>query len=265
MLAKDRRNEILKTLRTNGGMIKMTEIISHYGVSHETARRDIEALQDKGYVKRIFGGALLNPSDSRQMDFSIGSDMDENGMSERQAIGREAAKLVREGETVLLANGTTVLEVARNLKDFHNLTIITNSLPVINELIGTNFDIFVLGGKIDNNELNMSGYLGVQAMKSIYVDKAFIGAGGVTVEQGISDYSLTDASLRNEVVNHANSVILVTHSEKFGNNAFALGIPLRTVNTIVTDSGLSEDYRARIAEMGINIVIAKCEYTKDSL
>ena len=102
-------------------------------------------------------------------------------------------------------------------------------------------------------------------MKSIYVDKAFIGAGGVTVEQGISDYSLTDASLRNEVVNHANSVILVTHSEKFGNNAFALGIPLRTVNTIVTDSGLSEDYRARIAEMGINIVIAKCEYTKDSL
>ena len=265
MLAKDRRNEILKTLRTNGGMIKMTEIISQYGVSHETARRDIEALQDKGYVKRIFGGALLNMGNPMSIDLSLDNETFENGMEERQAIGREAAKLVREGETVLLANGTTVLEVARNLKDFHNLTIITNSLPVINELIGTNFDIFVLGGKIDNNELNMSGYLGVQAMKSIYVDKAFIGAGGVTVEQGISDYSLTDASLRNEVVNHANSVILVTHSEKFGNNAFSLGIPLRTVNTIVTDSGLSENYRARIAEMGINIVIAKCEYTKDSL
>ena len=180
MLAKDRRNEILKTLRTNGGIIKMTDIINTYGVSHETARRDIEALQDIGYVKRIHGGALLN-SKMRTVDFSISTDTDE-GADERECIGKVAATLINEGETVLLANGTTVLEVARHLKRFHNLTIITNSLPVVTELIDTNFSIFVLGGKIDNNELNMSGHLGVLALQNIYADKAFIGAGGVTIE-----------------------------------------------------------------------------------
>ncbi len=255
MLAKDRRNDILKTLKSNGGLIKMTEIISHYGVSHETARRDIEALQDKGYVKRIFGGAILN-SKMSTLDFSFSLDTDEKGMEEREAIGLVASTLVNEGESVLLANGTTVLEVARHLKRFQHLTIITNSLPVINELIGTDFDIYVLGGKIDNNELNMSGYLGVQSMQNIYADKAFIGAGGVTLEHGISDYSITDASLREEIVKHAGSVILVTHSEKFGNNAFSIGIPLKVVSTIVTDTGLSDEYEAGLTEMGINVMIA---------
>ncbi|MBO4388430.1 MAG: DeoR/GlpR transcriptional regulator [Spirochaetales bacterium] len=255
MLARERRNEILKTLRGNGGLIKMKEIISHYGVSHETARRDIEALQDKGYVKRIFGGAILN-SKMMPLDFTIGSDTEERGMEEREAIGLVASTLINEGESVLLANGTTVLEVARHLKRFKHLTIITNSLPVINELIGTDFDIYVLGGKIDNNELNMSGYLGVQSLQNIYADKAFIGAGGVTLDHGISDYSIYDASLREEIVRHAGSVILVTHSEKFGNNAFSIGIPLNSVSTIVTDKGLSGEYIKGLSEQGVRVIIA---------
>lgn len=254
MLAKDRRNEILKTLRTNGGIIKMTDIINTYGVSHETARRDIEALQDIGYVKRIHGGALLN-SKMRTLDFSFSMDNDE-GAEVRESIGKLAASLVNEGESVLLANGTTVLEVARNLKSFHNLTIITNSLPVITELIDTNFDIYVIGGKVDNSEMNMSGYLGELALKNIYADKAFIGAGGVTIEYGVSDYSLSTARLREEIVKRAGSVILVTHSAKFGNNAFSVEIPITAINTIVTDSGLSKSFRMRIEDQGIELLIA---------
>lgn len=255
MLAKDRRNEILKLLRTNGGVLKMSDIISMYGVSHETARRDIEALQDKGYVKRIHGGAILN-SKMRTLDFTIASDTDERGMEEREAIGKMAASLINEGETVLLANGTTVLEVARHIKNFHHLTIITNSLPVINELIDTTFEIYVLGGKIDNNELNMSGQLGVNSLMQIYADKAFIGAGGVSLKYGISDYSLQDASLRQEIVNRAGTVILVAHSEKFGNTSFSIGVPLSSISTIVTDTGLSDEYRKGLAERGINVYLA---------
>lgn len=258
MLAKDRRNEILKTMRTNGGMIKMTDIINTYGVSHETARRDIEALQDKKYVKRIHGGAILN-SKMRTLDFFIPSNADELGADAREAIGRMAASLINEGESVLLANGTTVLEVAKHLKNYHNLTIITNSLPVINELIDTTLDIYVLGGKIDSNELNMSGNLGLRSLQGIYADKAFIGAGGVTLEYGVSDYAIQDESLREEIIKRAGTVILVAHSEKFGNNAFSLGIPLKNIDIVVTDKGLSSEYRRGLTELGINVFLADGE------
>lgn len=262
MLARDRRNEILKLLSTNGGVIKMTEIIKEFGVSHETARRDLEALQDKNYVRRISGGAILN-SKMKTLDFSIASNIDERGSEERAIIGRVAATLINEGESILLANGTTVLEVARNLKKFHNLTIITNSLPVINELIGTGFEIIVLGGVIDNNELNMSGQLSVRAIKSLYVDKAFIGAGGITLEYGISDYSLQDADMREEIVKHARTTILVAHSEKFGANAFSVGLALNQIDTIVTDSGLDKDLEMALTDMGIAVMIANME-SKDN-
>lgn len=120
-------------------------------------------------------------------------------------------------------------------------------------------DIYVLGGKTDSNELNMSGNLGLRSLQGIYADKAFIGAGGVTLEYGVSDYAIQDESLREEIIKRAGTVILVAHSEKFGNNAFSLGIPLKNIVIVVTDKGLSSEYRRGLTELGINVFLADGE------
>jgi len=253
MLAQKRQNIILEMLRQSGGIIKMSDIVSRFQVSNETARRDLETLQDKNLVKRIYGGAVLSDTGSFVPARTDGS----HGQLERNAIGLAAAELVHDGETVILATGTTVLQVARHLKRLHSLTVITNSLAVANELGNTNFDIFVLGGKLDTNEKNMFGDMTLMALGSVFADKAFIGAGGITFEFGISDYGIEDFSVRAEMIKHSNKTILVAQSKKFGRNAFSLGCPLIQTATIVSDTSLSKEYREGIKELGIELILAE--------
>jgi DeoR/GlpR family transcriptional regulator of sugar metabolism len=257
MLAQERQNAILETLTQRGGVIKMAEIVSMFNVSNETARRDLETLQDQNLVKRVYGGAILterrNPIDLTPQRVVDGT----RGQAERAAIGKAAADLVNEGETVLLASGTTVLQVALNLKRLRSLTVLTNSLAVINALIDTNFDIYVLGGKLDMDELIMSGHMSLRAVQSVFVDKTFIGAGGITFMYGVSDYGSVDANIREEMINRANQVILVAQSEKFGRNAFSLGNPLDRIHTVVSDNNLSIEYINGIREMGIDLILAQ--------
>ncbi len=253
MLAQKRQSIILEMLRQSGGIIKMSDIVSRFNVANETARRDLETLQEKNYVKRIYGGAILLDNSSVMPVKTDGS----HGQAERSAIGKAAAELVRDGETVILAAGSTVLQVARNLKRLRNLTVITSSLAVVNELNNTNFDIYVLGGKLDTNEKNMYGDMALLSISSLFADKAFIGAGGVTFEFGISDYGIEDFSIREKIIAHAGKTILVAQSEKFGRNAFSLGCPLNQVKTIVSDTNLSGDYQEGIKDLGIELILAE--------
>ena len=257
MLAQERQDIIIEMLKQSGGIIKMTDIVSKFGVSNETARRDLETLQDKNLVKRIYGGAVLVKPPGKT-DYTIPRTEDgSRGLAERTAIGKAAADLLHDGETILLAAGTTVLQVARHLKRLHYLTVLTNSLAVINELSDTNFDIYVLGGKLDTNEKNMYGDMALKTIRSVFVDKTVIGAGGITFEFGVSDYGIDDFGIREAMMKHANQTILVAQSEKFGTNAFSIGYPLDQVSTIVSDTNLSQEYKTGIREMGIELILAE--------
>ena len=257
MTAKERQQEIIHMLGSGGGFVKMTEIVDRFSVSNETARRDLEALQDKGLVRRIYGGAVLLDSNHLRAQNTIAETIVRaHGQQEREAIGRLAATLIREGDTILMSSGTTVQQVAKNIKKLHTLTILTNSLAVINELSDTNFDIYVLGGKLDNNELNMSGDITMKSLSGIFVDKAILGAGGVTLEYGVSDYGINDITVREEMVRHAGRTILVAQSSKFGKNALSIGLPLDKIHTVVTDSGLAQEYRTAFSDMGLNLLLA---------
>lgn len=256
MLAQERQNEIIEILLHNSGVVKISDIVKRFDVSHETARRDLEALQDQNLVKRVYGGAvLIERRGLTDMPTKVGQP--DHSHTEQVAIGKAAAELIAEGDSILLSPGSTVLEVARNIKHLNNLTVLTSSLEIANELTNTKFDIFVLGGKLDVNELNMTGYIGFKALQSFYVDKAFIGAGGITLKNGVSNYSYNDATLREEMLNHANKNILVAHSEIFGSNAFSFSFPLNRLDAIISDTNLSEEYVNGIKELGIELILAK--------
>ena len=253
MLAKERQNQILEYLKQNK-IISITEIVKRFDVSHETARRDLEYLKDQNLVKRIHGGAVFEENSSA--DSIAYTDQGTLGYVERAAIGQAAAELVSTGDSVLLGMGSTVLEVAKNLKQKSNITVITNAIPIIMELIRTEVDVHILGGRLNHDELNITGYTVRDTLSKYYVDKAFISAGGITFQNGISDYSSDDAEFIRMITERAKTVILVAQSNKFGVNAFASECSLKNIDIVVSDKNLSEEYVRGIQELGISLILA---------
>ena len=153
----------------------------------------------------------------------------------------------------------TVLEVAKNLKQTQNISVITNAIPVVTELIRTDVDVHILGGRLNHDELNIVGYSVRDTLKKYYVDKAFIGAGGITFENGISDYSSDDAEFIHMITERARTVILVADSGKFGTNAFASECSLKDIDVVVSDQNLSQEYVRGIKELGLTLILANLE------
>ena len=258
MVAKERQNKILEILYKNK-TIKITEIVRMFSVSSETARRDLESIQDLGIAKRIHGGAVLL-EDSGWMGEPLSNDGSrwerQHGRIERDAIGKKAAEFIHEGESICLDVGTTVHEISKHMTGMKNVTVITNSIAVLTELANSDLSLYILGGHYDPNERELKGMLSENSLQFFYVDKAFIGAGGVTFDGGITDFDLQEATFKKKICEHAGKVYLVAHSEKFGVNAFSYCCPLSEVDIIITDPMLPKSYADRIREMGIQLIYA---------
>lgn len=259
MLAKERQNKIIDILYEKK-IIKISEIVRMFDVSNETARRDLESVQDLRIAKRVYGGAVLyeKPSSKKEDVLQVGITGNwgkQHGRAERDAIGKKAAEFIREGNSVCLGSGTTVHEISKHLTHMKDLTVVTNSIAVLTELANTDISLHILGGQVEVNEGVMNGDITESAMRKFYVDKTFIGAGGVTIDGGITDYG-QDSVLKNIMCDHANKVYLVANSEKFGVNAFAHICGLEKFDVIITDPKLPESYAERIRDMGIELVYA---------
>ena len=260
MLAKERQNKILDILYEKK-IVKISEIVHLFDVSNETARRDLESVQDMGIARRVYGGAVLNEDYTRKSEDLFQGGITgkwgrQNGRAERDAIGKKAAEFIHEGDSICLGVGTTVHEISKHIKQMKDVTVITNSIAVLTELADSDVTLYILGGRVDVNERTMKGSIPENAIKMFYVDKAFIGAGGVTIDGGITDFDLQEATLKTMICDHASKVYLVANSDKFGTNAFSFSCPLNRVDVIITDPMLPKAFADRIREMGIELVFA---------
>ena len=255
MLANERQSAIMEILN-RAKSIRISDIVDRFSVSNETARRDLEALQDQKLIKRIYGGAILLEPLMTEQQYNARL---VQSHQQKVCIGRAAAELVNPGETIILDIGTTTLEIARHLKHLSNITVLTNSLPILNELANTQINLFALGGRLNADELSMHGELTIDALQHFYVDKAFIGAGGVTLDGGISDYNSEPAHVRQMIMRRSSQTILVSDSGKFGTNAFAVVCPLTKIDMVVSDDRLPTPFRDALAKMNIKVVLASTE------
>lgn len=230
MLIKERHAAIVELLKANN-LVIIGDLAKRFDISLETARRDLEALQDQGIVRRIHGGAVL--ADSYTSTGPL-----KNSYPQKQAIGKKAASLVHEGDTIFLAIGSTVHELAINLKDRKELTVITNSILVINELINTNVKVIVLGGDLNNNEQMIYSYTTEQMMEQYFVDKAFFSCGGI-YEDNITDYG--DTLDRFKLAKHSKKMFLLVDSEKFGRTARNRSCSLDIIDTLIVDSDITKE------------------------
>ena len=247
----ERQNQILQFI-LRSQRISIREVCENFSVSQATARRDLETLASKGKVQRVHGGAIaLTQAPPEQ---PILQRQDEQ-TQEKLRIGQAAAAIVHDGETVFLGSGTTVLEAARTLRGRRNLTVITNSLPVVNALAGAEgITIICLGGMLRDSELSFIGHITEQTLVEVRADKVFIGTRAISLEHGLTHEYLPETMTDRAILKAGKEIIVVADHTKFGRAATVLLAPLECIHTIVTDGQTPRDFVDAVQEKGIRVI-----------
>ncbi len=258
ILTQIERLNVVSAIVQKEGRVTIGDICARFGVSEMTARRDLIKLTQAGLTRRIHGGAINAFGRSFEPPYQSRSI---SNIETKRAIGLKAAGLVTDGDSIALDIGTTTLEIARALKDRHNLTIVTASLPIAYEFVsdisfGTDIRLILTGGIIRPGELSMIGHIAEQTYGEIHVDKAFIGIGGISLEDGLTEYNLEDSLVKRSLIKTARQIIVVADSSKFGCTTFASICPISAVDTIVTDGGISKTNAQALRQAGVKVLIA---------
>lgn len=254
-LTPERREYILQKLE-NVGTIKVKDISSKFNVSEVTIRKDLKFLERKNRLLRTRGGAIKLNYSYNGDDSSINEKQFKN-FAEKQAVGRSAASLINENDTIILDSGTTTLEIAKNLSRFQNLTIITNALNiaiVLNEY--KRFSVVIPGGYLREKSISLVGPIAESFLKNFYCDKLFLGIDSFNLERGVSTPNIEEASMNQTMISVSREVIAVFDSSKFDSRSFATIAPISKINTVVTDKGISDKMKMELERMGIKVIIA---------
>lgn len=250
----ERREKILELLALNK-RVKINELLEIFNVSIETIRRDLEALENEGCLKRVYGGAILENNRGLEISLSTRSNLNTD---EKIKIATKAVEMINDGDTIIFDSGTTCAEIAKRINKKENLTILTNSIHIAMDLFNhSDHNIYFIGGKMRKNELATSGFLAEKFLDNFSVDKCFIGIGGITLEDGITDYHIEECNLRNEMMKSSKSVIAVCDNSKFGVKALFKVSKLDEIDILITDDLTPKAFLEDIRNLGVKVEVVE--------
>lgn len=248
----DRRAALLEILNEKG-QLRVDEVSKLFDVTEVTVRNDLRKLEQEGFLRRTHGGALK--SDKVAFDLAL-IEKEKKHADEKKRIGVAAAKLVYDGETVIIDSGTTTMEVARNLKDKRDITVITNALNIAMELAGRpGIDVILTGGNLRKKSFSLVGPHAKQTLSEHFGDKLFLGVDGFSTIYGITTPNLLEARINRLMVERANEVIVVTDSSKFDKRSLSLIVTVDKINKVITDSNIPDKDFADLKAMGIEVIL----------
>jgi len=239
----DRKDEVLLFLKERG-TASIAEMAAEFAVSEMTVRRALHKLVDAGLVIRTPGGAMVAPSGSLEKSFVERS---AKMAGAKDAIGREAAKLVSDGETVVLDSGTTTRYVARHLASKRDVTVVTTSLAVLEELAGSaGVRVRLTGGIYRHASHDLSGNAAADALAAVYADKVFFGAGALSFHKGVMNF---DAEMPSGFLRAGRERVLVIDSTKIGWEAVYRLCAVEKCDIVVTDRAVRAADLARLRRL----------------
>lgn len=252
MLAIERRSMILNQLK-NDKVVLVSDMSAKFGVSEETIRRDMEKLEQEGYATRTYGGAIYN-EDSRELPYEVRK---RTNVEAKEKIATEVAKMIKDGDYVMLDESTTSMYVARALKPRRNITLITNSIEIVLELAGDvqGWNIHCTGGLLKPYALAFTGHRAESVISAYHVNFAILSCEGLDIEAGYTDSREDNAMMKRAMINSAKKVILVADSDKFGKTSFISVGKLSELDTLVTEKDPGEQWRGTLEENGVKLVV----------
>ncbi|MGA8117243.1 MAG: DeoR/GlpR family DNA-binding transcription regulator [Actinocatenispora sp.] len=255
MLAGQRQSAILELVRRHGG-VRVSDLVREFNVSDMTIRRDLEALDQRGLLSKVHGGATtLAPGSTDEPGFAAKSMRQQ---AEKQAIARHAASLVSPGTAIALSAGTTTWSLAHQLLDVAGLTVVTNSVPVAEVFYhnGRTDQTVVLTGGIRTPSDALVGPFAVTAIRSLNLDQLFLGVHGISARSGFTTPNLMEAETDRALVAAARRLVVLADHTKWETVGISTIAALDDADVLVTDDGLDGAAREALTGRVGELVVA---------
>lgn len=251
MFALERQKRILEMLNANGA-VWVSKLSVELGVTEETVRRDLEKLEKQEALLRTHGGAI--PIQDSSYELSLEKRKQTNS-DVKERLAKEAAKRILPGDTIFLDSSTTTFYIAKEIKKLRNITVITNSLRIINELSGTELiKVLTVGGLISNNQ-SLVGSLAESTIENNYfADKFFFSSKGINADIGVLESNEQECFIKQKMISNANEKYYLCDSSKIGKVGFYKLAPLEAIDYFITDSALSDEYVEKFTESGTEYI-----------
>jgi DeoR family fructose operon transcriptional repressor len=250
---EERQAAILERARSKG-RVDVGELAGDFDVTPETVRRDLTALERHGFLRRVHGGAIP----VERLGFEPGLQTRDATMgAEKERIARAAlAELPLDG-AILLDAGTTTARLADILPADRELTVVTNGLPIAMKLSARpNVNVLTIGGRVRGRTLACVDQWALRVLSETYVDVAFLGSNGISVERGLTTPDVAEAAVKRAMLRAARRAVVLADHTKVGNDCFARFGKLDEVDTIVSDEGLDLELAADLQAAGPRVVLA---------
>jgi len=248
MLPAQRRQAILRAVRS--GTAHVTALADEFGVSEMTVRRDLQALASDGKLERVHGGAVDVESERPFSEIVV------ERLEAKDRIGRAAAALVEDGQTVMIDIGTTTLQVARHLRG-RSLTVVTTNLAVYEELLPEpDIELVLPGGAVRRNYLSLVGMLAEDALRRLRADIAFLGTSGIDADLAVWDTTMVEVPIKRAMIAASKRTVLLADAEKFGMDAMVRVCQASELDAIVTDERVPTERREALDEAGVEVIVA---------
>jgi len=250
MLSEERRREVLELLQTEGRVL-VGGLARRFKTSLITIRKDLEYLHSQGHLERTHGGAL--PVKSGALKDSSLQEKARLHRAEKLRIASAAARMIQEGQVVILDSGTTTTAIARACRHFQELTIITNATNIAADLADTSVKVILTGGVLRQNSYSLVGPLAEESLRRLSADLLFLGVDGFDVRYGLTTPNLLEARVNRAMTESARRTVVVCDSSKFGRRSLALILPTSAVHETITDKNLSKHDRKSLREAHIEM------------
>jgi DeoR/GlpR family transcriptional regulator of sugar metabolism len=253
MLANQRREKIFELIQEDGSA-KVINLAKIFKVTEVTIRQDLEKLERDGLVIKEHGGAFLKDIKDQVQSFSLGH---KENIDKKELIAKKCIEFIENGDSIILDSGSTTTEIAKHLKGFKNLTVITNALNIA-LMLGAEPGIvlIVTGGEFKPPTLSLTGQKAADSFKGLNVQKLFLATAGISLKSGLTYPSISDLVVKKAMIEAADTTYLVADSTKIGKSAFASLGALSLIDYIITDNGIEEKHKEIFRNNEIELIIA---------
>ncbi len=248
---EERLEKIIALLEKEDRLVtkNLPEILNTTSV---TIRKDIAILEQRGLLKRTHGGAIK----PRKLFHGLAlNEKEKLNLEEKIRIAKKAAKLISEGDTIILDSGSTTSFIAKEIKHMKGITVITNAINIVSILLNSDIDVILIGGSLLKDTSTLVGPLADDVLRKISADKLFIGVDGIDFEVGLTTPNILEANTSRVMMEMSGEVILVVDASKFGRRSLGVISKVSEVNSIITTKKLSENELKKFDDYDVQVFI----------
>lgn len=249
MFAIERLNKI-KEILIKDKRVDVYELSELFSVTEVTIRRDLDKLEQTGFLVKIYGGAVLNEENDSTPAIV---DPEDKFLEQKRMIGKIASQMIENGDAVYLSPGTTSLEIARNIKN-KKVTVVTNDMMIglaLKESVGTK--VIMTGGDLIPSSSTLVGGFALQSLTGIFINKAFIGIKGAHFDSGYTVDSYEEVMVLESVKKISNEIIVVADYSKFNTTGFAKLGDLSMSKKVITNKQVPPEYKKHYFENAVKL------------